>query len=181
MVQELAPDFVIFDVGCGSARDSLFFSLYGFDVVGFDGCPSAVKLAEGKAKFLGQTSVTFRESMTSGSEIYGAIDQQKDKNICVYARFFLHAINDAEQSHFFEQLAAHLKVGDMLAFEYRNDHDKGIPKIAEPHYRRYQPSVQVNTQLETLGFETIYAIDGKGFAKYKTEDAEVSRGIFKKL
>jgi hypothetical protein len=118
--------------------------------------------------------------MTGGPEIYDAITRHSDKKICVYARFFLHAINDAEQTHFFEQLAAHLKAGDMLAFEYRNENDQGIAKIADPHYRRYQPSAQVNAHLEALGFETLYAIDGKGFAKYKTEDADVSRGIFKK-
>ncbi len=76
----------------------------------------------------------------------------KESSVCVYARFFLHAISEAEQAIFFETLAKWLKTGDKIAFEYRTIADQFLEKTAPPHYRRYQPASHVNSALEYLGF-----------------------------
>lgn len=101
--------------------------------------------------------------------------------IAVYARFFLHAITEDEQDYLLSILGKQLPSGAKLFFEYRTDRDRGDRKAFGNHYRRFQAHHEVLEGLRANGFHVEYDIEGKGFAKYKDEDAVVGRCIATKI
>lgn len=180
VAQEIAPGSAIFDVGCGNGRDSLFFAELGFKVVALDASENAIRFVEEKAVERDLDNIKFIVSDINGPKLRETIDRLEDTKACIYARFFLHAINEREQAAFFETLSESLRSGNLLAFEYRTTEDQFLEKDAPPHYRRYQSAEALNRQLQGLGFKLIYAIEGQGYAKYKADDAIVARCIFEK-
>ena len=181
VAQELDSDSVIFDVGCGNGRDSLFFAEMGFKVVSLDGCKDAIFLVEEHAKERELNNIKFIVGDVTGPKLREAIEQLAFTKLCIYARFFLHAISEQEQSVFLRTLSTNLKSGSLVAFEYRTVDDQCLQKQASPHFRRYQSSENLNAALQKAGFRKIYAIEGQGFAKYKVDDAVVARCIFEKV
>lgn len=181
VMSEIPRGTTVFDVGCGNARDSIFFGHYGFDVLGFDQSEAAVDVANKTAKAHGLSNVAFQVCDIDGPEIYGALEARAATPKCVYARFFLHAITQAEQDYMLAALAKSLAPGDIVAFEFRTDDDEDVAKVmGNTHFRRYQSGEDVNAALTAHGFEEIYSIAGRGFSKYKFEDAAVARCIFKR-
>lgn len=181
VAQEIEPTGVIFDVGCGNGRDSLFFAEMGFKVVSLDASQDAIRFVEEKAKERNLDNIKFVVSDIKGPKLRETIDQLAKRKVCIYARFFLHAINLDEQTVFLQVLSDTLKSGSRLTFEYRITEDQYLEKDAPPHFRRYQSAESLNAQLRDLGFKEIYAIEGQGFAKYKSDDAIVARCIFEKV
>lgn len=53
MANELDRSTTIIDVGCGNARDSLFFEKYGYNTIGLDASDTAITLARAKGIGLG--------------------------------------------------------------------------------------------------------------------------------
>ena len=98
-----------------------------------------------------------------------------------YARFFLHAITDAEETAFFAAMGAALREGDHLAVEYRTLRDAVGKKTTAAHYRRYIEPSQVIINAARFGFVVEYAAEGFGFAKYLDDDAYVARTVFRKV
>lgn len=181
VMSEIPSDAVVFDLGCGNARDSIFFGHYGFEVLGFDQSEAAVGVARATAKTYGLSKVHFDVADIDGPEIYAALAQRANIPKCVYARFFLHAITREEQDFMLTSLAKALEPKDIVAFEFRTDADQSVEKVmGNTHFRRYQKGEDVNMALQTLGFEKKYSIEGRGFSKYKFEDAAVARCIFER-
>lgn len=181
VAQELEPKSVLFDVGCGNGRDSLFFAEIGFKVIALDGSEEAIKFARLKATERQLKNIEFVLSDVNGPQFREVLDRLNSVKPCVYARFFLHAITKSEQAAFLETLSSSLQPGSRLAFEYRTIEDQFLTKEAPPHYRRYQSTNSLSEQLEDLGFRRNYEIEGQGYAKYKTEDAFVARCIYEKI
>lgn len=181
VAQELEPASAIFDVGCGNGRDSLFFAEMGFKVVSLDGSKDAIRFVEEQAKERDLENIKFIVGDIKGPKLREAIEQLESKKVCIYARFFLHAISEKEQEIFLETLSDNLRPGSLVAFEYRTVDDQFLQKEAPPHFRRYQSSESLKAKLQDAGFEEIYAIEGQGFAKYKMDDAIVARCIFEKV
>lgn len=181
VAQEIETGSAVFDVGCGNGRDSLFFATLGFKVVALDQSQNAIAAAQQKAGKRKSDNLHFVVGSITDPYLDGALASLVSKSACVYARFFLHAITESEQTYFFQTLAQRLQPGHKVALEYRTDADQFIEKTAPPHFRRYQSADAVNAALTDLGFQLLYAIEGQGFAKYGNEDAIVARAIFQKL
>lgn len=180
IASEIAPDFTVFDIGCGSGRDSVFFAELGFDVVALDGCGDAISVAQITARARGLQNITFLTNTVTGVALEQALQNSDGQRRCVYARFFLHAITESEQRCLFVKLSEALSAGDIIAFEYRTSKDKALQKVAPPHFRRYQDANAVNDALKSHGFKLLYDVEGQGFAKYKNEDAFVARCLFER-
>lgn len=180
VAQEIEPESAVFDIGCGNGRDSLFFAEMGFKVVSLDGSRDAISFASEQAEGRGLQNIKFIVGDIKGEELREALEQLAGRKVCIYARFFLHAINDVEQAIFLKALSETLMPGSLVAFEYRTLEDQFLQKEAAPHYRRYQSAEDLNSELQELGFKKVYAIEGQGFAKYKADDAIVARCIFEK-
>lgn len=68
----------------------------------------------------------------------------------------------------------------ILFFEFRLDGDAESPKeFGTSHFRRFQSADEFKMTLATTGFECLYACEGSGYARYKSEDPHVGRFVAK--
>lgn len=168
----------VIELGCGTGRDSVFFALYGHDVTGVDGSPAAVRACQALNDALG-LSATF---VAANIDDPALADQLAGGNgpRLVYARFFVHAITDAEEESLLDLAAKITDPGDLLAVEYRTLRDASGAKVTEQHYRRFVTPARFDARALMKGFDAVYNVEGFGFAKYKQDDAYVARAIFTK-
>jgi len=175
---------LILDIGCGSGRDTVFFANLGFATIAIDGSKSAVR----------QTIQRFSK-YAIGSDIHefhciNAADLPEADDLIyrisqtpkvIYSRFFLHAITDAEQASFFNFSYKCLSSDDVLALEYRTTEDSHRQKVTNPHYRRYIDTQELIDNIqEKKEFRIEYCLSGTGLAKYKNDDAHVTRLLLRR-
>jgi SAM-dependent methyltransferase len=175
---ELGQPRRVVELGCGTGRDSIFFSSYGHDVTGVDASEEAVKSCRALAEKLGEPAsfVTARiDDPGLASQLKGPVGP-----LAVYARFFLHAITEAEERAFLDLADALTAPGDLLAVEYRTVRDASGAKVTEDHYRRFVAPPTFEARALGRGFDVAYAVEGFGFAKYQQDDAYVAREVFVK-
>lgn len=105
--------------------------------------------------------------------------QESDNfNLTLYNRFFMHALDEAQEQKYLEALSSATKKGDTLYMEYRCSLDAPLEKEhGKGHYRRYIETKKLVELLESLDFSIKYEITGQGMAKFKSEDPFVSRII----
>jgi hypothetical protein len=103
-----------------------------------------------------------------------AIDLRKT---LVYARFLLHAITDAEEHWFLEDVSSLVARGARLCVEARTVEDASLPKVEAPHYRRFIEARTLEERCRSLDMEVEFMQCGKGLAPYKSEDPAVVRMI----
>jgi SAM-dependent methyltransferase len=173
---ELPGPARVVELGCGNGRDSIFFASYGHAVTGIDGSEAAVASCTALAQTLGEDA-EFLVSRIDDPELPGRIGSTQGP-LVVYARFFIHAITDAEEQEFLRLAAAITKPGDLLAVEYRTVRDQSGAKVTGTHYRRFVTPATFQARALAQGFEVDYATEGFGFAKYRQDDAYVARELF---
>ena len=184
VAQEAGDAHLIIEVGCGNGRDSLFFARHGFQVVAIDGSEAAISKCEESRQAQSLNGISFICASVGDDGFAEALVQARTGSegpAMAYARFFLHAITDAEETAFFAAMGAALREGDHLAVEYRTLRDAVGEKTTAAHYRRYVEPSQVITNAARFGFEVEYAVEGFGFAKYLKDDAYVARTVFRKV
>ena len=178
VANELTEPTRIVEFGCGTGRDSVFFALYGHDVVGVDGSEQAVKASQALADALGLPA-RFLAANVDDADLADRVGPARGRSL-VYARFFVHAITDEEEERFLEAAARVATPGDMLAVEYRTVRDSSGAKVTERHYRRFVTPATFDARALSKGFDAVYNVEGFGFAKYKQDDAYVARALFVK-
>ena len=172
---EVPEGATIVDIGCGTGRDSLFFASVGHNVLGIDGSTSAIDRCETTAHQRGLRNAKFLCSSVDASDLGERIAAAAtDGPIVVYARFFLHAIDEETEAAFLGMVAG-LKNFAMLAIEFRTDRDAQQAKVTPSHYRRFIPPVAFLVRAQAAGFAPQYFTEGFGFAKFKQDDAHVAR------
>jgi len=169
----LGLEFVV-EIAAGDGRDSIFFSQQGLNVVATDKSSNAVSLLKDKASNLDLLNVEQVDAVN------GIIPRPCSDNLpCAYvARFFIHTLTDEDLNFFFANLSRVLKMGDYFFAEYRNINDKDLVKVTPNHFRNFFTSSYVNSVAQENGITSIYEVEGKGFAKWGLDDAEVTRQIF---
>ena len=167
---------LIVDIGCGNGRDSIFFANLGYSVIGIDASASAIQ----KCRQQCQTA-QFINCLIADAIQDSRFNEKRllHNHVVAYSRFFLHAIDIAEEEQFWN-LAQKLCIrqGDALALEFRNEDDSLRLKETGLHYRRYPNHEEVLACAQEKGFVLRYEAQGRGFAKYKNDDAIVSRLVF---
>ncbi|MEE3235420.1 MAG: class I SAM-dependent methyltransferase [Candidatus Latescibacterota bacterium] len=177
------PDLgCLFDVGCGNARDSIYFSSNSISVIGIDQSKNAIKKNIAKAAKLGLDTKFFIDDFT-------CCDYQRlaHESFSIYSRFTLHAINHNEEKTFL-----HLCNGSTdlkyLFIEARSVKDNlygkgdnvGPNEFVTTHYRRFIEPNELRKKLSKY-FEILYFEEGYGFAKNNLEDPCIIRVIAKKV
>ena len=104
----------------------------------------------------------------------------EDRGIAFYSRFFIHTLTEAEVLTFFENLAEVMKLGDLLFIEYRNEGDSKLVKETPDHFRAFYQAKFISELANQCKLECIYHVEGIGFAKWRHDDASVTRQSFKK-
>lgn len=185
---EAAPERPIVEFGCGNGRDSIYLATHGFTVYACDLSQPAIDKNVEKSKDV--PTVEFGVVDASAAEEVRAVVARARAasvvgdagNVNVYTRFFLHAIDQAQQDKFFAALSSSLVAGDLLYFEYRCSLDEKLDKFhGKNHYRRYIDTSALVEDLTKLGFDCFYEVTGRGMAKYKEEDPYISRVIARKV
>ena len=177
---------VIIDIGCGNGRDSFFFAERGIPCLGIDGCKIAINKNIDKVKSRDIKNLTFLNADISDEKLSDRafnflLEHKNCKNILIYSRFFIHAINDEEEAALVSIIAKVLKEkSGTVALEFRTQRDQFQVKITSEHYRRYIDPVGFFSRIEKLGFTVEYFVEGFGMAKYKTDDAHVARFFLEK-
>jgi SAM-dependent methyltransferase len=179
VLNEIDRNSLIIDVGCGTGRDSLFFASRGARVIGVDASHSAVELCRSKSTSLGFSNTEFICSDITDSGLRQRLNVPKGAPVCLYARFFLHAIPEEGEDAFF-RLAAEISPEVQVAIEFRTDRDAHQAKTTDHHFRRFILPVSTVARGAVHGFSPIYFVEGFGFAKHKHDDAHVARVIFAK-
>lgn len=176
---ELMSPHVIVDVGCGNGRDTVFFSSYDNAALGIDGSVAAVSYGQAIANKLGVPAKFVAINVNDKDAFLAAIESVRSVGLplLIYARFFIHAIDDEAQAAFLDTCQKVCAPSDKLAFEFRTVRDKSLEKVTESHYRRFVEPSAFLAELEKHGFTTEYFVEGFGFAKYKHDDAYVARFI----
>lgn len=164
----------VVEFGCGNGRDSEFFALNGFQVLAFDASSEAIALCQQRTK---SPHVRYLMSNAEGSADYLQSFLHGKRRVAVYARFFLHAIDAEVQQAFFDMLENSLSPGSLVFLEYRTKEDESGEKKFGQHYRRYIDHEALIETLRGMGFSIAYQIQGRGFAKYRDEDALVGRCV----
>lgn len=175
---ELEGPSRIIEFGCGAGRDAIFFASHGHDVTGVDGSQAAVESCAALAAELGEKA-EFVSASIDDPHLAERLRAEAERTV-VYARFFVHAITDAEETAFLALASSLLSPGDRLAVEYRTVRDVSGAKVTSTHYRRFVDPSAFNANAVLQGFEVAYAVEGFGFAKYRQDDAYVARALLVK-
>jgi len=170
VASELDPGTLLLDVGCGSGRDTFFFAGSGFPAVGFDRSSVAIDTNVEDALF---PHLSFVHADASDIDFAKAIIEAS--KICVYARFFLHAVDAQTEATLLGNLSKALPPGAVLYLEYRTLADQVTEKTFGGHFRRYVDHDALVNRMPEYGFRVAYEIQGRGMAKFAIEDPHVGR------
>ena len=168
----------ILDIGCGNGRDSIFFSSLGFEVVGVDASNKAIEQVKKNSKSSAKFFVGNISDKALGDLLKKNINS-RGKNL-IYSRFFLHAITDKLEEDFWNLVDSLSSKGDFMALEFRTEKDQKLTKSTPEHYRRFVSTEKVINNATNISFKCDYQIEGFGYAKYKNDNAYVSRMLLEK-
>ena len=168
----------LIDVGCGTGRDALFFASHGVNVVGLDASETAIGICRSLQRESGLKNARFVHASVDDADLLDQVSRCRASGTpTVYARFFLHAITDEQESSFLSLARSICANGGILAAEFRTVRDAAQRKVTPDHYRRYMEPMAFLESAHGHGFATSYYVEGFGFAKYGADDAYVSRCI----
>lgn len=168
----------ILELGCGNGRDSLFFLSKGHKVTAVDGSDVAIEM--------------LNRIICSNNALFICDDFVKSKALCqtkydcIYSRFTLHAINEAQEDELLDNVRHALKSNGILAIEARTTNDelygKGIETekntfLYDEHYRRFINVDDCRNKLEKLGFDVIHLEESNGFSRTRNSDPVLMRCI----
>lgn len=160
----------IVDLGCGNGRDSQFFASLGHDVVGVDRSTVAIQRDSAENRFGNLTYL----AADAGELELGSLEASQ-LPLCVYARFFWHAIDEDTEDRLLARLARDMPPGSRLFLEYRTLKDASTEKLFGEHYRRYVDHRALTGRLVEAGLMIDYEVEGRGMAKYRSEDPWIGR------
>lgn len=162
---------IIIEVGCGDGTDANYFASVGYDVLAFDQTIDGVCYPETKKlKYIGINNFIELQSHITNLPI-------ANRNLIIYNRFFLHAISEDEENTLLHSLDQALGDGDLFVTEFRTVADMNRIKVTDRHYRRFQLLEDMLQKLSDHNYTALYSCEGRGMAKYKTDDAVVGRII----
>ena len=171
-------NFELFDWGCGNGRDGLFLSEFAAKVVMLDSSKKAISVINDVIDKKGITNSIAQVFDINESIKYEGLDEGA---ILHYARFFLHAIDDAGLTNFLHHLTEISNKGDrsLAVFEYRIEEDSENLYYTYGNHSRWlrTPSTIVQRMFDR-GWELIFEDIGKGLAVFGDENPLIARQVF---
>lgn len=172
------PVAAVLDIGCGNGRDSVFFAQLGHAIGGLDRSEQAIAACSARLSAMPRSS-SAKAVFQSGCAESGAIEAlagEFEGPLLVYSRFFFHAVDDAAEAEILGRIGTLLvQRGGTLAVEFRTIHDSDGTRETGAHYRRYVDPAAYAARLADSGLQVSWQAQGRGMAKYRSDDAHVAR------
>jgi len=166
----------LIEFGCGNGRDTNFFLKKKIKVLAFDKCINAINCTK-------QNCDKFNNFQSYVLDVF--TDKFEDLVVdlspkAIYARFLLHSMRDEEIEIFIKKCSSSMSLDDLLFFEYRTIKDEKRKKETDKHYRNYLNPNNIIRITKKLNLDCVFHTEGTGLAIWNSDDAYVSRQIFKK-
>ena len=149
--------------------------------MGIDLSDKAIKQNKMKVKRLEIDNIFFKN--LSSNDLIKV--NYKDINL-IYARFFLHAINERDENKFLKGIIKNFKKETLIAIEFRTLKDvlmKKGKKISKherltDHYRRFIDPQVFEKKLIKMNFEILYRKLGINLSKSLNDNPHLCRLVF---
>lgn len=174
----LEPGKKLIELGCGNARDSVYFSNLGVNVLGVDQC-------EEEIAYLNENFSSQNLSFRIGDFTRLPVNEKYDY---VYSRFTLHSVDVLAENRVLDWAYKSLNKGGLLLLEVRSIKDRMYEKGTKAednvsitdHYRRFADAAKLMSKLKSKKFKIIDHIESTGLAKHNEEDPVIIRVISQK-
>jgi SAM-dependent methyltransferase len=166
------------DLGCGNARDSVFFSRRGYQVTAVDAAlPPARRRVrrlpqKERPRLLRVNLESLRETLVAGAEL--ADDQQPR---VVYARFLLHELSAEGRENTWRFMRMCLDAGGRGYLEFRTHRDAKLPKHFESKFRTFLHPSEMAAEAERFGLRVVERQMGRGWSPLGDEDPHLCRMV----
>ncbi|PRP85450.1 hypothetical protein PROFUN_06819 [Planoprotostelium fungivorum] len=192
-LDKVAPNSLLFELGCGNGRDSIFFAQHGIRVVGCD--ISVESIRQLKDKWASAGNLLFYQGDFTNLPIpppREAIDRfHPEEEVkgpifdVMYSRFTLHAIRKEDASRTILWSSKNVKEGGLFLIEVRSVLDpmcgKGTKVEGEEdawintHYRRFIRREQLKEELIQVGFTIEDEVESAGLSVWRDDDPVLIR------
>ena len=164
----------LIDIASGDGRDSVFFAQLGFEVLSLEQSSEAVEIIKSRSQDLHNLKAV---QIDVTSEELPQLNPLNEVS-AYYARFFLHTLTEPQVRKFFKNLSNAMHSSQYFFTEYRNEKDASLTKYTPHHDRFFYESKFIEKIAKAHKLSCVYEAAGRGFAKWKTDDAVVVRQIF---
>ena len=178
----LKPSSMIFEIGCGNGRDSLFFARLGMAVHASDA--STIAIEHLRKKFSRERWQDVPYWIARPME---ELDDRHARDLdAVYMRFVLHAVPAEIASRGLAWAARNIKPEGLVLIEARSVlgslYGRGIAAerdafFQDGHYRRFIRRSELTDELVSLGFEIESVVERDGLAIHEDDDPVVIRVV----
>ena len=171
----------LLDVGAGDGRDSFYFQNQAKYIFAIDQSDVVINKNKLKTKRLSLKNILFKRLPSN------KLKTLHNKKIdIIYARFFLHAINEANENMFLNIIKKDFKDNIKIALEFRTTKDvlrkKGkkisINERLTDHYRRFIDINNFKKKLEKMKFKILYIKSGINLSKGPNDNPHLCRVVF---
>jgi len=175
----------LFELGCGNGRDALYFARNGLAVTACDQSATAIERLAGVAASRDGWPTPPRFIVRRFEEL--ADDGLQD---VIYSRFTLHTVDAPTASRTLRWAHRNLRPGGHLFIEARTVLDDlyGVGEemgrdafFQDGHYRRFVRADELAAELAEVGFDVRHVVEGKGMAKFGSDDPVVVRAVAGRL
>ena len=174
----------LIDVGAGDGRDSFYFRKKAKHVYSIDQSNIAIKKNKLKTRRLGFKNVTFKN--LSSNHLKKIVNKKVN---FIYARFFIHAINEVNEDIFLKSIKKNFGSNTLVSLEFRTTKDNLMKKGKKlskyerltDHYRRFIDTNKFIKKLKKMNFKIIYKKTGINLSKTKNDNPHLCRIIFCKI
>ena len=171
----------LLDVGAGDGRDSFYFLKHAKYIFAIDQSDVVINKNKLKTKRLNLKNILFKR--LSSNKLKTLHNKKID---IIYARFFLHAINEANENMFLNIIKKDFKDNIKIALEFRTTKDvlrkKGkkisINERLTDHYRRFIDINNFKKKLEKMKFKILYIKSGINLSKGPNDNPHLCRVVF---
>ena len=179
VAEHYGSDRPLVDVGCGTARDTLWFaSEHGRHVTGMDYNAGVLRRGTNRSRRreLDTEFHLLNIYDTRAVLAWGARLAHREQPCDVYARFTLHALNEDGQENLMRLASMALRREGRLFLEFRTPEDADLSHVFT-HKRHYVDPARVRQLVTAAGGTVVHEETGTGLAPFETEDPVVCRMV----
>jgi SAM-dependent methyltransferase len=169
----------VVDLGCGNGRDSLWLAEQGYDVLGVDYAPGAVRLARNSARSRGVDAEFETVNLLDTRHVLtlGGLLSHEPAPVHLYGRFLLHSLTDRGRHNLWLLARTALRKGGRLYLEFLADQRRAadVTHFFGEHFRRPLRPRAVAAEIRAMGGRVEHREAGRGRAVFHDEDPYICR------